>query len=110
MSFYKVNTTKLQIREGFGTNYADIGDLWLGDIIETAEIMGGWHRIVKIKRVNSDIYIDPPNLANSWCSAAYTVEIANPNPEPEPIPTVKPLTVTITGEDYQTIIVTLNPK
>lgn len=110
--FYKVNTVKLQIRGGPGTNYADIGDLFSGDVIETAELMGGWHRVVKIMRAGTGFYENPPDVNTSWCSAAYTVEIADPqpNPNPEPEPTVKPLTITITGDDWETTVVTVNPK
>lgn len=112
--FYKVNTVKLQIRGGPGTNYADIGDLFSGDVIETAELMGGWHRVVKIMRVGTKFYENPPDVNTSWCSAAYTVEIAAPNPEPTPGPTpepsIKPLIITITGEDYETAVVTIYPK
>jgi len=83
--------------------------LLLNDQIEVSETMGGWHHIIRWRRNNSDVPLPDPN---SWCSGAYTVEIANPVPEPipDPVPTLKPLTIEISGEDYETVIVTVNPK
>lgn len=111
-NWYKVNTTKLQIRQGPGTNYTDVGDLFMGDMIEVTETLGGWHRVISVLRVSAPTIIE--NMAeNSWCSAAYTVQIPDPDdelvPQPEP-PAVKPLTITIGGDTYETITVTLNPK
>lgn len=102
--FYKVNVTKLQIRSGPGTNYGDIGDLFANDVIEVTETLGGWHHITAIKAV-------PVTDPASWCAALYTVEIASPVPTPEPEPpAVRPLTITVEGPDYKTVVVTLEPK
>src|SRR4030066_1792073 len=98
--WYKVNTVKLQIRGGPGTNYADIGDLFQGDIIEVFETLGGWHHITVINAI-------PVTNSASWCAGAYTVEIASPNPEPEPIPapTVGPITITVESEFWETVVI-----
>jgi len=107
--WYKVNTSKLNVRSGPGTSYQDVGDLLLNDQIEVSETMGGWHHIIRWRRNNADMVLPD---ANSWCSGAYTVEIANPVPEPipDPVPTHKPLTITFESEEFQTLTVTLTPK
>ncbi len=106
--WYRVNTSVLNIRTGAGSNYQDVGDLLLNDQIEVTETMGGWHHIIRWRRGDLDKTL--PN-SSSWCSSAYTVEIANPvPPDPEPTPTVKPLTITIEGEDYETVTITVPPK
>lgn len=55
MTLYKgtvTATVTLQIRNGPGTNYTDIGDLHFGDKLEASEIIGGWWKLTKITRTN----------------------------------------------------------
>lgn len=78
--WYKVTASVLNIRNGPGASYTDVGDLLLGDIVEAMETIGGWHHISSIWR-NSGL-IDCPAVA--WCSGAYTVETTDPTPQPEP--------------------------
>jgi hypothetical protein len=81
--WYRVNTYKLQIRNGHGASYADIGDLWQNDKIEVVGApVGGWLPIARIVRVNGDIEIP---LGATWCSGAYCVLTASPLPAEPPV-------------------------
>jgi lysozyme len=92
---YKVNTAKLQIRNGPGLSYSDIGDLFMGDIIQVAETLGGWHRFTHILRAGNLVSI--PEI-NSYCYAAYTVATAPPVVEP-PAEITPPSRVLLIWED-----------
>ena len=80
--FYRVNTTKLQIRSGPGISYDDIGDLFAGDRIETSGDVGGWLRIAKIIRVNGTT-----EVRGGWCHGGYCIPIT---PEPPTQPPAEP--------------------
>jgi GH25 family lysozyme M1 (1,4-beta-N-acetylmuramidase) len=81
--WYRVNTYKLQLRNGPGTSYTDIGDLWQGDKIEvTGAPVGGWLPIARIVRVNGGAI---ESLTNSWCSGAYCVVTDSPLPTEPPV-------------------------
>jgi GH25 family lysozyme M1 (1,4-beta-N-acetylmuramidase) len=75
-------TVTLQIRNGPGTSYMDVGDLLPGDIVEAIETIGGWHHIDYIYRGGQSI----PCPAVAWCSAAYTSLTTSPVTPPEPTP------------------------
>jgi GH25 family lysozyme M1 (1,4-beta-N-acetylmuramidase) len=77
--WYKVTASVLNIRNGPGSSYTDVGDLLKDDIIEVIETVGGWHHIDNIWRGE---LIDFP--AVSWCSGAYTVLTAAPVIVPPP--------------------------
>jgi GH25 family lysozyme M1 (1,4-beta-N-acetylmuramidase) len=85
-TWYKVTASSgLNIRNGPGANYSDIGDLFPGDIIEVIETLGGWHHFKSLWRKDAHIStVDPA----AWCAAAYTVATAPPNepPAPEQVP------------------------
>jgi GH25 family lysozyme M1 (1,4-beta-N-acetylmuramidase) len=98
--WYKVNTTKLQIRNGAGVGNDDIGDLWLNDRIEVEGApVNGWLHILRIWRVGAILPEIAPSVA--WCSAAYCVAIAPPVIEPpaEPAEYVADFDVTLTAPD-----------
>jgi GH25 family lysozyme M1 (1,4-beta-N-acetylmuramidase) len=80
--WYRVNTTKLNFRNGPGTSYLDLGDLFTNDQIETtAGSMGGWVNILQIVRVNGTVEVPAAGIA-WWCSSAYCVAIAPPVIQP----------------------------
>jgi hypothetical protein len=82
--WYKVTSTvTLQIRNGPGVSYDDVGDLRPGDIVEAIETLGGWHHIDSIYRGGQSI----PCPAVAWCSAAYTALTTSPVTPPAPEPT-----------------------
>jgi GH25 family lysozyme M1 (1,4-beta-N-acetylmuramidase) len=89
--WYKVTASVLNIRNGPGSSYTDVGDLLKDDIIEVIETVGGWHHIDNIWR-DAEL-IDFP--AVSWCSGAYTVLTAAPVIVPP-----EPPTETILVPDY----------
>jgi len=81
--WYRVNADALNIRQGPGASYQDIGDLLRNDQIETSEVLGGWLHIVSISR-NGGPWLMPPDPLNSWCSGAYCVAIDPPVTPPPP--------------------------
>jgi GH25 family lysozyme M1 (1,4-beta-N-acetylmuramidase) len=105
MQWYEVKTAKLNIRSVPGLNSygqaigVDIGDLFLGDKIETSERSGDWVRITQIQRA---AWPTPePLVVDSWCLSTYCVAIAPPvEPPPAGLPT---LTVTVAVDGYQTV-------
>jgi GH25 family lysozyme M1 (1,4-beta-N-acetylmuramidase) len=76
-------TVTLQIRNGPGVSYDDVGDLRPGDVVEAIETIGGWHHIDYIYRGGQSI----PCPAVAWCSAAYTALTTSPVTPPAPEPT-----------------------
>lgn len=109
--YYKVITTTLNIREGAGIGYRDIGDLLIGDIVETVEPMvNSWIHIKSVTRNGQPVVL--PSANNSWCSGgnAYVQPYT-----PAPAPTLPDLPVSITlGDDVtyakQTVNVVLKAK
>jgi GH25 family lysozyme M1 (1,4-beta-N-acetylmuramidase) len=82
MQWYEVKTAKLNIRSVPGMNSygqaigVDIGDLFLGDKIETNERSGDWVRITQIQRA---AWPTPePLVVDSWCLSTYCVPITAP--------------------------------
>jgi lysozyme len=56
MTVYKgtvTATATLQVRNGPGTNYADVGDLHYGDKVEASEVIGGWWKLTRITRADA---------------------------------------------------------
>lgn len=66
-----ITTVTLQIRNGPGTSYADVGDLKYGDKVEASEIIGGWWKLTRITRAGVDL----PVPANGHASAGNGVYI-----------------------------------
>jgi len=80
--WYRVDTAKLNIRDGAGIGNIDIGDLFLGDRVEVEGApVAGWGHIVRVLRVSAGA----PVAMDGWCSLAYCV--ATPPPVVEPPPT-----------------------
>lgn len=87
--WYIVNTDKLNIRQGPGTSYLDIGDLFRGDKVEASgNPIGGWIQIAKIVRVSGAT--ETPE--NGWCSTAYLLPTEAPTVPP---PVTYPASVTL---------------
>lgn len=86
MYYGKVTTDKLNIRSGPGTAYADIGDLFKGDLVEASELVGGWWHLTKATRANGT----PIGWnGEAWSSGTYIAAYVPPTPPaPEPTPDV----------------------
>jgi GH25 family lysozyme M1 (1,4-beta-N-acetylmuramidase) len=82
--WYRVNTAVLNIREGRGASYRDLGDLLKGDLVEVDDIVGGWGVIRQIKRGGSDVPV--PMVGSSYCSTAYLVKLDPQPTDPPPVP------------------------
>ena len=76
MYYGTVNTEGLNIRNGPGASYQDIGDLVQNDYVEATEILGGWWHLSKINGV--------PVTQTSWASGTYILPAAPPTPERVP--------------------------
>ena len=110
-------TTKVNIRETPSAASLDVGDVLVGDVIYGL-ISGAWIAFDKIYRAGVHVQVFPiiryaavqdPN--NSATKFATLEDKPEPTPTPvNPVPTVKPLTITIGGADYDEVTVTLNPK
>jgi GH25 family lysozyme M1 (1,4-beta-N-acetylmuramidase) len=73
-TWHRVTAGVLNVRNGPGVSYTDVGDLVNGDVIEVIETIGGWHHIDNIWRGGE--FIDCPAVA--WCSGAYVVPTTAP--------------------------------
>lgn len=110
-------TTKVNIRSSPAvTNTNDIGDLYAGDKVYGI-VTGAWIGFSKVYRANGTVEnfagyaaVQDPNNSVTKYATLKDVPEPTPNPDPDPEPTVKPLTVTIEGEYYQTVTVTVLPK
>lgn len=73
---YVVNTSKLYVREGPGTNYKVLGYLQANDIVDAlaANIEGSWLQIHRAK-----------DGLTGWSSISYLTPL-NSDPNPDPIP------------------------
>lgn len=93
---------------------ADVGDLYLNDRVY-GEVVNGWIRFERVYKANGVIddgtkgYAAVHNPSNPGEPYMRLEDIPEPSPTPEP-PVVKPLTVTIEGESYKTVVVTVEPK
>jgi lysozyme len=92
--WYRVTASVLNIRNGPGASYVDVGDLLSGDLIEVIETIGGWHHVDNIWRGGA--LINTPAVA--WCSGAYTVLAASPLPPPVEPPAELPARVGLVYE------------
>jgi Lyzozyme M1 (1,4-beta-N-acetylmuramidase) len=80
-----VIVTKLNIRQGPGTGYGDIGDLFHGDrVYGDVDIASGWFFFSKVLRVDGTI-----GMMNAWCAVTslgttcLTLrDVTDPGPEP----------------------------
>jgi hypothetical protein len=96
----------------------DVGDLYLNDRVY-GDVNDGWISFDRVYKANGVIddgtrgfaaVTNPLNRAEVFIKLEDKPEpVPAPTPEPEP-PAVKPLTVTITGEDYESVTVELKPK
>lgn len=108
---------KINVRSLPNMNSADMGDLYRNDKVY-GDVSNGWIKFERVYKANGVIddatkgyaaIRDPANPANVYMSLADKLE-PDSNPFPDPVPAVKPLLVTITGEDYISVIVELKPK
>lgn len=76
MYYGTVNTAGLNIRNGPGASYQDIGDLVQNDYVEATEILGGWWHLSKINGVQV--------TQTSWASGTYILPAEPPTPERVP--------------------------
>ena len=89
-------TDGLNIRQGPGTSYADLGDLYLYDHVIALEDVGGWWHLTHAYRGSWDGA--PVQLTNGqtvearaaatndvWCKASYIVAVAPPPLPPEAV-------------------------
>ncbi len=105
--WYRVNTSVLNVREGPGTSYKDIGDVLFDDLVETDDqSLGGWRRIRQVLRAGSPL--DLPNPTSSYCKESYLVQVAAPVPPPAPDPAPSPfpaeIGITIGGITKQYVL------
>lgn len=94
---------------------ADVGDLYLNDRVYGL-VVNGWIHFDRVYKANGVIddgtkgyaaVVNPDNPLEKYMKLE---DIPEPGTTPEPEPTVKPLVVTIEGESYKTVVVTLEPK
>ncbi len=100
-----------------GVNSADVGDLYLNDKVY-GEVINGWIKFERVYRANGVIddgtkgyaaIHNPTNLTDMYMNLENKLE-PDSNPFPDPAPAVKPLTISIGGEDYETVTIELKPK
>lgn len=78
----------LNIRSGPGTNYADIGNLYIGDKLEASEKIGGWWKLTKIIRADRTVEIPATTETYSYENGGLYIRTDAP-------PVVEPPTVTL---------------
>ena len=71
----------LNIRSGPGTNYSDIGNLYVGDKLEASESVGGWWKLTKINNA-------PVAVTETYAYANGGLYIRTDAPPAEEPPTV----------------------
>lgn len=97
MFYGRVNTSVLNVRQGPGASYMDLGDLLLNDHVIATEKVGGWWRLSAARRgswTGADVALSggktvAQRAAESndvWCSGAYVVEVDAPTEPPAPPP------------------------
>jgi len=99
-------------------NSTDVGDLFLNDKVY-GEVVNGWIHFERVYKANGVIddatkgyaaTVNPLNHSEVFMKLEDKPEpVPVPTPEPEP-PAVKPLTITIGGDDYESVTVELKPK
>jgi hypothetical protein len=93
----------------------DVGDLYLNDRVY-GPVVNGWIHFDRVYKANGVIddgtkgYAAVVNPVSPFEPFMKLEDIPEPVPTPEPEPTVKPLTITIGGEDYETVTIELKPK
>ena len=107
---------KINVRLLPSVNSADVGDLWLNEKVY-GEVKNGWIKFDRVYKTNGVIDDATKGYAAIWNPSIPSElfmkleDVPEPSPLPDaPEPTVKPLTVTIGGDDYETVTITLNPK
>jgi hypothetical protein len=100
------------------TSSTDVGDLYLNDRVY-GEVKDGWIQFDRVYKANGVIddgtrgfaaVTNPLNHSEVFIKLEDKPEpLPTPTPEPEP-PAVKPLTISIGGDDYETVTVELKPK
>lgn len=100
-----------------GINSADVGDLYLNYKVY-GDVSAGWLKFERVYRANGVIddgvkgyaaIHNPTNPTDVYMKLEDRLE-PDSNPFPDPVPVVKPLTVTIAGDDYQSVTIELKPK
>ena len=95
----------------------DVGDLYLNDKVY-GEVVNGWIKFERVYKANGVIddatkgyaaTVNPLNHSEVFMKLEDKPE-PNSNPIPEPPPAVKPLTITIGGDDYESVTIELKPK
>lgn len=110
---------KINVRAEPRATALDVGDLYLNDKVY-GDVSNGWIRFERIYKANGVIddatkgyaaVYNPADPNDLFMKLENILEPdSNPFPDPEPTPTVKPLTVTIGGDDYISVTVVLEPK
>lgn len=109
MIFGRINTGALNVRQGPGANYMDLGDLTLNDHVVATEKVGGWWRLKDARRgswAGTEVVLTGGKTVaqraaetnDVWCSGAYIVEVDGPTQPPPPPPAGKtPFTLAVDG-------------
>ena len=78
----------LNIRSGPGTNYSDIGNLYIGDKLEASEKIGGWWKLTRIVRANGTVEIPASTETYSYENGGLFIR-TDAAPVGEPTVTLK---------------------
>ncbi|HRQ23758.1 MAG TPA: SH3 domain-containing protein [Anaerolineales bacterium] len=79
--WHRVTTASLRVREGPGTNFAQVGSVILNEVVE--EIGANLNRTwIQIRKADGSL--------TGWCSADFLQETTPPTPLPGPDPTPEP--------------------
>ena len=83
----------LNIRSGPGTNYSDIGNLYIGDKLEASEKVGGWWKLTRIIRANGIVEIPASTETYSYENGGLYIRTDSP-----PVGTQRtPFTLSVDG-------------
>jgi lysozyme len=98
----------LNIRNGPGTSYDDIGNLYVGDKVEASDNLGGWWKLTKITRAAGGSILATQSLGYAFAnSGLYIRTDAPPVTPPAPVPAgtvvvslAQTIRATINGVNY----------
>lgn len=80
----KIIATALNIRQGAGANYLDIGDLLNGDLVTASESLGGWWHLTDATRNGAPVATSDGRLVRDrfdcWISGTYVQELPPTGP------------------------------
>lgn len=72
---YKVTTTALRVREGPGTNFPSMGNVYFGEVVEALQATND-HSWIKIRNRDGSLI--------GWSSGAYLIRTTATTPSPDP--------------------------